>query len=55
VGHTKNCPRVSAGIRRTPCGAGAASARSGAPGFVPSEDRSVIGGSAVNGGCRVCR
>src|SRR2546425_6516088 len=54
MGHTKNCPRVSAGIRRTPCGADAEAARSGAPGFIPSEDRSVKSSSAVNGGCRAC-
>ena len=55
MGHAKNCPRVSAGIRRTPCGGGAEPARLGAPGAVPSEDRSVESVSAVNGGCRACR
>src|SRR3989454_7489596 len=55
VGHANVCPRVSAGIRRTPWGADAKPARPGAPGFVPSEDRSIESDSAVNGGCPACR
>src|SRR2546428_10905418 len=55
VGHANVCPRVSAGIRRTPCGADAKPARPGAPGFVPSEDRSIESDSAVNGGYRALR
>ncbi len=52
--HRKDCPRVSAGIRRTPCGAGD-TARSGAPGFSASEDQSMVGEPAVTGGFRACR